>query len=168
MLLSENFICMQESGSFPDPYNCTRYHVCKNHTAYSLECYNGTTYNSWTGQCDRTECYNFDCTSKTGIKVPYGKNNNIFAYCIYGMVMYADRCPVEYEFNFGKQKCVPACTREGYFADVTDTSKYYVCAKENPLFTSTPGRVTLGKRMSCRFYTVFDPSFFRCVSQKEE
>lgn len=157
--MSQNFMCMRESGSYPDLSNCTRYHVCKNFTAYTFACYGGTMYNSRTGECERTDCQKFNCAKKNGLKVSFGYNKNVYAYCVEGLVWYVDRCPAGYDLNELTQNCEPACKTEGFVPDNSDPSTYYVCAK-------LPGKSTLSaQKRLCPNGTVFDPTYVHCFSE---
>lgn len=159
--LAENFMCMRESGSYPDPTDCTRYHLCKNYTAYSFECYNSKTYNSRTGECDHaSSCISFNCTSKNGVKIPYFGDRNVYAYCVHGLLGFIDRCPANYELNEETQNCDPVCRIEGFLADSADSSKYYVCTKK-------PGSAVLvAETRLCPNGTVIDPIYVHCVASE--
>lgn len=154
--VSESFMCMRESGSYPDPTNCTRFHVCKNYTAYAFECYAGTLYNSRTGECERTECYKFNCATKHGLKIPFGTNKNVYGYCVHGLLWFIDRCPINYELNELTQNCEPVCRIEGYLPDVTDNSKYFVCRKDHR-------NIVVPQKYHCPSGAVFDPDYAHCI-----
>lgn len=157
--MSENFMCMRESGTYPDPTNCTRFHLCRNYTAYTFACYGGTLYNSRTGACERTECLKFNCANKNGLKVPYGTNKNVYAYCVHGLLWFVDRCPTGHELNELTQNCEPVCKVEGFFVDYSDPAAYYVCRRD-----PTRGNSLWAFRHVCPAGMLFDLDYVHCAT----
>lgn len=154
---TDKFICMRD-GAFPDPSDCKQYHVCYNYTSYSYKCdKNYYNYDSDSEQCVYgASCYTFSCSGKSGVKVAYGNDASIFAYCIYGSAYLVDRCPGNYELSSSRQACLPKCNSERLIPDVDDCTKYYKCSKES---TSS---YTLTHE-DCPHGSGFDPIYNRCV-----
>lgn len=108
------FTCMG-AGYFPDPLNCSRYHLCGAagavSPAYSMyECPNGFAYNPATTMCKRitneADCAIFDCSADPNGYVVYPADNNLFAYCSPDADPVVLKCPANTVFVPASFSCV--------------------------------------------------------------
>lgn len=103
---NSSLICMKD-GTFPDPVECGKYHVCKNSTSYSYRCNCGNYENPFEKEkclCN-TKCDPLLCSRKSGQKVAYAHDANTYAYCVNGFLLFVDRCPHGYLFLENQQIC---------------------------------------------------------------
>ncbi|XP_037042824.1 uncharacterized protein LOC119079108 [Bradysia coprophila] len=162
-VVSTTFTCTG-AGYYPDPLNCSRYHLCGANGAtdpdYSFyECPVGFVYNPATTMCklstSASDCAVADCSADpTGYAV-YPADNNIFFYCSADEEPKVLKCPVNNVFDPASFSCVFQCSREGRIADPSDKKKFFECYKNGATY------ITLS--LSCVDSFEFDAKLEQCV-----
>lgn len=151
-----NFACTSE-GTFPDPYDCQRYHMCYRAgsvlVSAAVDCGSDRAFSAQTGDCSLSLADNvchgrqFNCTN-SGDSAQWNGNRNIFYICkatydhgervIYPTLyrcapgeMYNGRDCVKIQQIITTTKAPTAevfkCTSRGLHRDVNDCTSYYYC-----------------------------------------
>ncbi|XP_037042826.1 uncharacterized protein LOC119079110 [Bradysia coprophila] len=129
---STTFTCTG-AGYYPDPLNCSRYHLCAGAGAVgtsvaTYECPAGFVYNPVTTMCKlSTECTPVDCSPDPAGYVAYPADNRYYAYCRADDVPVILKCGTYFVYNTSTKVCVFHCPREGRIALPSDTKTYYEC-----------------------------------------
>lgn len=164
----------QNSGTYPDPYECKYYHVCdqKNQDTRMM-CPSGTAYSPATKSCSLSStdeiCFvsQYTCT-KVGEMGAWPTDPNIYYVChvknnqIYPILY---RCQNGYTFNYGKCMAATAQTEatttvlpttctpgSGLVANPNDCYSYMVCSNGQLVnLKCSPGTYFDAKTKRCEF-----------------
>nr|XP_014278938.1 uncharacterized protein LOC106682543 [Halyomorpha halys] len=103
-----------EDGFFPDPYDCTKYHVCVAVGLLSFQCPEGTSYDALSSSCgyplNTTSCVDRpvpDCSQRLQFG-PVPSNPNLYYICVEHDGTLAPelyQCPGGHTFNAVKLSC---------------------------------------------------------------
>lgn len=120
--------CPRASGYFPDFTSCTKYYICSNWEAFSMDCavYPNTVYSQKDGACvprSSAQCFTPNC-NKADAVVPFRPDPRVYAVCrekpaspIIGV------CDEGLAYDTTSNECVPTCLSAGrtYVDDKTYT-----------------------------------------------
>ncbi|XP_069705718.1 uncharacterized protein [Periplaneta americana] len=156
-----NFRCTGE-GYFPDPDDCTLFHICVKGTAYQFSCNSQNVYSHSRAGCVRrrlsSDCAVMRCTYKSlNEYVVYSKDASLYGMCLKGFPTLVFRCPKGEQFDSSAKECRFKCSAEGLFPAANSNSKYYEC-----IYISV-GNYELIRRECPSKITHFDPVAKRCV-----
>lgn len=139
-------------GVFPDPSDCTRYHVCETDAIESLKCDTGFVFNSKLKMCQmgRTPCTKISCSKASDVNtfISYASNPAYYAFCSkddkgYRALMF--KCPNEdfEEFDVKTKACQFKCKARGNFQNPEDCGRYFYCTGANakPIPAKCPGEL---------------------------
>ncbi|KAJ6646175.1 hypothetical protein Bhyg_01386 [Pseudolycoriella hygida] len=141
-VVSEVFRCT-DAGYFPDPQDCTKYHLCAaagatDGAVATYKCPNGYTYNTETTLCKLNGyCYKVNCTGDPFGYTIYPGNYTFYASCRGDDVPWILRCPKLNVFSVNESKCVFQCPFEGRIADPDSQLRYYECYLEGNTYYYT-------------------------------
>ncbi|KAJ6649165.1 Pancreas transcription factor 1 subunit alpha, partial [Pseudolycoriella hygida] len=134
-----SFICTSD-GVFPEPSDCTKFHICENGESTFFTCPPGFVFNSKLNICQKgtTPCSKIDCSKATAAKpyITYASNPAYFAYCsnVLGQITtYLFKCQYEQFqiFDTTLNDCRYNCKAKGYFQDPSDCAQYFYCSAAN-------------------------------------
>lgn len=134
------------SGYFPDPTDCTKYHVCEKAGKESVlfQCPHNYVYDSALNLCtsrSQLGCNTVDCTGVVDHMVLYGGNPAYYAFCKSGLQaeIFMFRCVdvVSEVFDVNWGRCVYNCQKEGNHVDRTNCYGYITCSFDNGQWVST-------------------------------
>ncbi|KAK3925469.1 putative endochitinase [Frankliniella fusca] len=115
-------------GYFPDPGNCSRYHLCVADKAFDYDCPRGLTYDHGRAMCSPSApCSAFNCRGRTGQYQLYQPDNSLYALCISENAAEAlvAACPPGHRLRFDDPqnvRCEAYCPRVGRWPDPDDTT----------------------------------------------
>lgn len=107
-----------DAGYYPDPLNCSRYHLCGEAGAIgtsmaTYECPNGFVYNPVTTMCKLSaapgDCALINCTADPFGYVLYPADNTFFASCTPDEDPLMLKCPQYHVYNPAAFLCVRFC-----------------------------------------------------------
>ncbi|XP_034238399.1 uncharacterized protein LOC117643559 [Thrips palmi] len=137
--------CPRASGYYPDFTSCTKYYICSNWEAYSMDCsaYPNTVYNQRTGSCvpkNNAQCFTPTCKPNT--LVSYTPDPRIYALCVDNTAATAiiGTCDEGQAYDVKTSQCVPACLSAGRFR--VDDKTYTECVDLGGNKLSSPVRRT--------------------------
>lgn len=138
---ASDFQCT-DVGVFPDPDDCTQYHVCESDgTADDYQCSPGFVFNSLLSVCQigKTPCTKISCAKATAANpiVSYISNPAYYAFCmknadgIFEATMF--KCPYEqFEvFDLKTNECKFKCKAKGNFQNPAKCNEYFYCSGAN-------------------------------------
>ncbi|XP_014262478.1 uncharacterized protein LOC106674348 [Cimex lectularius] len=162
---ASEFDCASNEGTFPDPKDCTMYHVCLNGSAYDYKCkLPFTVYSPETKTCVRKslkhKCSTVLCT-QDGQKVAYPSDPSIFFVCQNGEPAVLQTCPKFSVLNEKTQQCKEHCAEEGPIPDLNDEKSFYECVWK--LGTIYVMEHRLCPQIANVVKSVFDPEKRECV-----
>ncbi|XP_073983927.1 uncharacterized protein [Rhodnius prolixus] len=162
------FYCPEEDGTYPDPLDCTRFHICLNRTAYTSYCNQpGLVFSTETLSCvkesDQHQCGKVMCLGN-GTWVSYSTDEKYAFLCENSAPTHVRRCNESNVFNVHTAKCEFKCNKEGLFQDLSsgDPASYIECSL---LY----GRDYIITKRNCpndkRVTSYFDPNTSQCVAR---
>lgn len=146
------FTCTME-GHFPDPTDCTKYHVCSKSSqdAELYQCPFNYVYDASVNVCTPRSikgCNTVDCTDVMDENVLYTGNPAYYAFCKSGLQaeIFMFRChDVQHEiFDLNWGKCIYNCQSEGNHVDRSNCYGYITCLYENGQWISTKQSCPVG------------------------
>ncbi|KAJ1522006.1 hypothetical protein ONE63_002328 [Megalurothrips usitatus] len=162
------------SGYFPDPADCTKYHLCVGEKPYDYDCAAaspGLVYDQRRALCvpaegtEGAECFTFDCRGKAGRYLTYGPDQRLYALCVSedSRDALVSSCPPAQRLKPNQDDplsvlCEPYCPRVGRFATGTSARSFLEC-----LASPDGGSDLIGPlEGSCPPGVAFNPASERC------
>ncbi|XP_012282668.1 uncharacterized protein LOC105700936 [Orussus abietinus] len=131
----ERFVCPRQSGIYPDPLSCSRYHICINGDDTAINCPKNNIYDHEIKECRlrrvAKDCVAFDCTKKENQDVVYPKDPRIWGICVGGRAYILGRCRDYEVYDTQKRTCVRHCDKVGNQPH-DDCRKYVRCYEYSP------------------------------------
>lgn len=134
------FDCSSD-GVFPDPSDCTTYHVCKNGSVSDFKCPAGFVYFSKKKICRRQSSQSFcqtvqNCNKDNNQRlIPYQHDQGYFAFCQYqsasNVIMFKCNDELHEIYDSAISACRYNCRSEGQYVDGTDCTGYVLCSKQS-------------------------------------
>lgn len=163
-----NFRCPSDDfiGQLPDPFDCTRYHVCRRGAAWTYTCdvAPGTVYRHASGRCEPpalAPCTSITCSGDGDDRLQlYGPDNSVGFRCEGAGNATAILCPANHRVDVGgsadSPACVRYCPRDGRQPVANDKSLYYEC------LALPDGSLSRPVLRECPEGSVFDADEERC------
>ncbi|KAJ1522007.1 hypothetical protein ONE63_002329 [Megalurothrips usitatus] len=154
------------SGQLPDPFDCTRYHVCRRGAAWTYTCdvAPSTVYRHASGRCEPpalAPCTSITCSGDGDDRLQlYGPDNSVGFRCEGAGNATAILCPANHRVDVGgsadSPACVRYCPRDGRQPVANDKSLYYEC------LALPDGSLSRPVLRECPEGSVFDADEERC------
>uniref|UniRef100_A0A023F760 Putative chitin binding peritrophin-a domain protein n=1 Tax=Triatoma infestans TaxID=30076 RepID=A0A023F760_TRIIF len=164
------FYCPYTDGTYPDPHDCTRFHICLSGIPYTSHCNRpGLVFSTETLSCvresDEHQCGKAVCAGN-GTWVTYSTDQRYAFYCVNSLPTIVERCNGSYVFNTKTEKCEFKCTKEGLFQDDGPNPASYI---ECSLLY---GRDYLLTKRNCpndeNVKSLFDPESSQCILNHDD
>ncbi|XP_073991122.1 uncharacterized protein [Rhodnius prolixus] len=163
-----SFTCPQIDGHYPDPNNCSLYHICINETAVDYSCKGLAVYSTRTNSCARrsgdSPCTTVNCRGKNGQYALYPADNRFAFFCVADKsTSIIVKCGDNQVYSTEVNHCRTHCTKEGLLPDPDDNKYFIECTLEltnNFLMTRRECPNTANIK------SVFDPVKLECVVTK--
>uniref|UniRef100_A0A224XVA4 Putative chitin binding peritrophin-a domain protein n=1 Tax=Panstrongylus lignarius TaxID=156445 RepID=A0A224XVA4_9HEMI len=127
------FYCPEEDGTYPDPLDCTKFHICLKGIPYTAYCNTpGLVFSTETLSCVRQssehQCGKAVCAGN-GTWAIYSSDQKYAFFCVNSLPTVLKHCNTSYVFNTQTEKCEFKCPKEGLFQDDSyDPSSYIECS----------------------------------------
>lgn len=131
---TSEFNCPNVDGVYPDPANCSRYHICINGVRRTNNCPANNVYDHQTGGCKyrrvSSDCVQFRCGNQDGQPIVYPRDDRIYGRCFSGKAYISGRCLDHERYNLVSQKCERHCRSTGTQPpDPGRCGKFVLCAE---------------------------------------
>jgi hypothetical protein len=128
-----DFLCT-DSGYFPDPNDCQKFHFCIGTKDNAFLCSNNYVYSHEKTSCIRrkvsSDCAVIKCPYKTQYQyVLYPKDSNVYGLCIRDKPTLVLKCAAGEQFDIAASQCVFLCKAEGLFPVQGSDTKYRECIR---------------------------------------
>ncbi|XP_014479772.1 PREDICTED: RGS domain-containing serine/threonine-protein kinase A [Dinoponera quadriceps] len=156
------FSCPAVDGVYPDPEDCTRYHICIRGFRTTNVCPLNNVYDHATGSCKyrrlTSDCVRFVCGNQDGTPIVYPRDDRIYGRCFGGKAYISGRCQEYEKYNLISQRCERHCRSTGTQPpDPGSCGTFFLCAELSP-HKYTP------VEMSCGCDQAYDEKEKRCTS----